>query len=141
MSSSEPWAQWISIETVFQLHRQGIEAHGGGGRGVPDVDCVQRSLGAAYNAEIYNPVEGVGLHGLCFAGCLLFYLSNNSCFPDGNKRVAWASAMRVLLSFGLTVRSSTDEAEQFCMDIATGKVKSAQDVTFWLADNITTLPN
>jgi death-on-curing protein len=75
---------------------------------------------------------------------LLFYLVSNHCFVDGNKRIGWLAAMRVLLSFGLTVSATDDEAEAFCMRIADSQkadaIRDGQDVVIWLSERLEAVP-
>jgi death-on-curing protein len=112
--TDEPWSELISIETIQEVHRECIARFGGDSTFKPTEGCIERSAGAAFNAELYtdNPDS---IKGLCFAGCLLFYLIRNHCFVDGNKRVAWASCMEVLRFLGLTVDSTDSDAEEFVM--------------------------
>jgi hypothetical protein len=70
--SEQPWGELISIEEVSELHAEGIARFGGDGTPDPVDGCVERSLGAAWNAELYAGSEDA-IVGLCFAGCLLFY--------------------------------------------------------------------
>ena len=74
--------------------------------------------------------------GICFCGYLLFYVATKHCFVDGNKRVAWSSAMWILSRMGLTLDVSDDEAIAYVVAIAEGKVASGEDVVNWLADRI-----
>src|SRR2546421_9495018 len=117
MNRPEPWNQWIDLETIHSLYAAGI--HNYGGLGSPSKEgCVDAALGAAYNAEMYSMPEYESetvITGLCFCGYLLFYLATKHCFTDGNKRVAWASAMWVLFKLGLTISASDDEAIAFCL--------------------------
>jgi death on curing protein len=128
-----PWAQWISDNTVTMLYAEGIKRWGGAGS-YPQVGCIEAALGAAYNAELYSPdseQEGA-IQGLIFACYLLFYLATKHCYMDGNKRIAWACATFVLLSFGLTVEATEDEVVEFCLAIADGKIAGGAEVTSWL---------
>ncbi|MGH7906201.1 MAG: Fic family protein [Candidatus Binataceae bacterium] len=77
--------------------------------------------------------------GLCFAGCLLYYLVQNHCFVDGNKRVGWATCMEVLRSLGLTVRATDDEVEAFVLSIIGTDVQNAIDVADWVAPRLESL--
>ena len=141
MTEQAPWSPWISEEIILGLQRDAINEHGGM-HGIRDSGggCVERCLGAAYNAQCYNESdEGIGLSVLNFTGCLLFYLTEGNCFIDGNKRIGWAAAMRVLLTNGLTVNASIDEAEELCMGIVEGTVKSSHEVTMWLAERVTAI--
>jgi death-on-curing protein len=76
---------------------------------------------------------------LVFSGFLLFYLNQNHCFSDGNKRTAWLAGLQVLLSLGLTVLATTGEAEELCLSIAGGSIDSADDVVDWLAERLDTV--
>ena len=133
--SLAPWSQLISMDTVLELQQEGISRYGGINTANPKDGCVERSLGAAWNAELYMANEDA-LQGLLFAGCLLFYLAKNHCFIDGNKRVAWMAAMEVLLRLDLTLDISEDEAEAYCLSILSGEVAEATDVSVWMADRV-----
>jgi len=135
MTHPQPWTQWVDIDTIHQLYADGIARYGGSGSPSKD-GCIDAALGAAYNAEIYSmpEVEGEELtSGLVFCGYLLFYITTKHCFMDGNKRVAWLTAMWILLGHGLTVQATDDEAETFCMDIAKGTIDKGEDVVNWIA--------
>jgi death-on-curing protein len=117
--SQEPWAQLISAEVIWDLHAENIRRYGGDPTPTPLQGCVERSLGAAWNAELYTASDNA-VRGLCFAGCLLYYLIMNHCFIDGNKRVGWAACMEILRVLGLTVNAMDDEVEELCVSIIDG---------------------
>jgi prophage maintenance system killer protein len=108
--SQEPWAQLISADGILDLHAESIRRYGGDPTPTPLPGCVERSLGAAWNAELYAASEQA-IQGCCFAGCLLYYLIMNHCFIDGNKRVGWVACMEILRGLGLTVNATDDEVE------------------------------
>ena len=137
--SAEPWDGLVSLASIVELHGEAISRYGGDGTPTPHDGCVEKSLGAAWNAELYAGPDG-GVPGLCFAGCLLYYLIKNHCFIDGNKRVAWATSMEVLRGLGVTIDATDDAAEQFCLDVISGTVGDAVDVAAWLADRLVALP-
>jgi prophage maintenance system killer protein len=95
-------------------------------------DCVDGKLGNAWQSESYISDEDAKA-GICFAGFLLFYLTVGHCFPDGNKRIGWISAIAVLASLGLTVKAADDEAEQFVDRIASGQVREGLQAVQWIA--------
>ncbi len=74
--------------------------------------------------------------GLSFAGCLFFYLIKNHCFVDGNKRIAWAAMVRVLLELGLTLDVDDDEAEQYCLRVIKSHDMDAVSVSLWLSERL-----
>ena len=138
MTNAEPWANLISSSDIHWLYGEGIKRKGGTGSNSQS-GCVDGALGAAYSAELYSMPEVNDEHvisGLIFCGCLMFYLVTKHCWVDGNKRVAWESAMWVLLKQGLTIQVSDDEAEKFCLSIANGEIKSAEEVIVWIADRL-----
>ena len=140
--NEQPWSDLITFHTVSEIHEASITRFGGDASLDPVAGCIERSMGAAWNAELYAGRPDT-MQGLCFAGCLLFYLIKNHCFVDGNKRVAWGSCMEVLRSLGLTIAATDDEAEAFCLDVITGarEVKVTTDVGIWLAPRLEALPD
>lgn len=138
MTEASPWQHLMSSDIVLSLHKAGIEKFGGD-YSPPKEGCVERSLGGAYSAEQYASSADT-VEGLIFAGYLLYYLATNHCFTDGNKRIGWLAAMRVLLGLGLTVNASDDEAEAFCMRIADSQkpdaIRDGQDVVIWLSERL-----
>jgi death on curing protein len=140
MNALKPWLCWISEEEIGSLYRRGIELHGGLVSN-PISGCIERALGAAYNAEAYSTPDEEEeddntIRGLTFAGYLLFYLARNHCYTDGNKRIAWTSCMNVLLRLGLTLDVTEDDAYDFCISIAGGQLKGGEDVVFWVVDRL-----
>ena len=139
--NGQPWGSLIYIEGILDIHAECIAKFGGDATPDPAEGCVERSLGAAWNAELYAGSEDA-IEGLCFAGCMLFSLIKNHCFIDGNKRVGWAACMEALRSLGLTINASDEEAEKLCLDVITGEgsIKNAVDVSLWLAPRLEALP-
>ena len=140
MTASQPWSRWITVEQIQFLHKQGLDRYGGLAIiPITATGCIEGSLGAAYNAELYAMPEIEGetiISGLVFCGHLLFYLITKNCFTDGNKRAGWLSAMRVLLTLGLTVEATDDEAEAFCLAVATGAIRQPEQAIAWIAERL-----
>jgi len=139
--SADPWAHLISTETILKIHSECIARFGGDPTETAKEGCVERSTGAAFNAELYLENSDAA-PGLCFAGCLLYYLIKNHCFVDGNKRVGWAACMEVLRSLGLTVTATDDEIEELCLAVADENSDVAIDavgVSVWLAPKLAAL--
>lgn len=136
--TAELWQKLISRDTIVALHDEGISRY----RGKPstaDTGCLDGSAGNAYSAALYtakhDPPQPLEL-ALPFAGYLLFYLAKNSCFEDGNKRVAWTSTMHVLAQFGLTLSASQDEAESLVLGVVESRIESGSDVVHWLEQHL-----
>jgi prophage maintenance system killer protein len=139
--NTEPWSHLISTEVILKIHSECIERFGGDSTSAARDGCIERSTGAAWSAELYleNPDA---VFGLCFAGCLLFYLMKNNCFVDGNKRVGWAACMEVLRVLGLTITATQEEVESFCLAILDKDstiARNAVDVSAWLAPRLVAL--
>lgn len=137
MANGQPWSDWITNATIDELYAEGIKRWGGAAS-YPKEGCIERSLAAAYNAELYSPEgeqEGF-VQGLIFVGYLLFYLTKNHCYDDGNKRIAWACTAFVLLSFGLTIEATKDEVVEFCLSIARGDISDGSDSVKWISERL-----
>ena len=138
MSEREPWVDLITTDDILDLHAEGIRRYGGDGS-PPKEGCVEGCLGAAWHLQVYRSPEDAW-PCLSFCAGLLYYLTMNHCFIDGNKRIGWMSAMEVLRSLGLTVKANEEEAVQFCLDITSSSVKCATDVIPWLAQRLEEFP-
>ncbi len=73
----EPWTSLIGVGRVNEIHQEVITRYGGDQNPFPKEGCIEKSLGAAWNAELYTAGDA-GKPGLCFAACLLFYLAKKS---------------------------------------------------------------
>ncbi len=135
MSDIRPWDSILSLSDVATLYGEGIRRYGGDPSD-PKPGCVDGSVGAAWSAESYADPDPGRLPGLVFAGYLLFYLAKNHCFTDGNKRVAWSTAMHVLGHYCLTVDASIDESEQLMLSVIAGKIRDGMGVVTWLAERL-----
>jgi death-on-curing protein len=134
---TSPWDSLITVSDVLQLHARGILEHNQTPIAISQTaqDCVEGRIGNAWTSEGYSADEDA-TPGLCFAGYLLYYLTRDHCFPDGNKRAAWSAAMAVLASLGLTVNASDDEAYSLVDRIANGIIKDGMEVVYWLTGRL-----
>lgn len=143
MNAAAPWEEWIDTDIIHSLYADGIKKYGG--LGSPSKDgCIHAALGAAFNAEMYSMPEfdsETVVSGICFCGYLLFYIATKHCFADGNKRVAWTSAMWVLAVMGLTIEATDKEVVDYMLEVADGKIAEGEDVVNWLADRLIELPD
>ena len=86
--------KFIEIETVFDLHDEGIRRFGGS-PGIRDRGLIESALGAAQNAFY---VGGADLFEI--AATYAYHLAQAQAFLDGNKRVAVAIALVFLAGNG-----------------------------------------
>lgn len=136
--AAEPWQHWLSKDQLLEIHDHSLVLFGGLNQELKP-GCLEASLNAAFAAEHYDAQQHEHkLPGLQFAGSLLFALSKNHCFADGNKRIAWAAAMATLARLGLTVSASDDEATDFCLAIARSELNKAE-VIAWLGQRLCAL--
>ena len=134
MTLGHPWSALINSDKVMALHAEAIRRYTNRplAVGLHAKDCVDGKLGNAWTSEDYR-VDEDAKPGICFSGFLLFYLVLGNCFPDGNKRAGWASAMSVLASLGLTVKATDEEAVALVTSIADGTVRNGLEVVHWIA--------
>lgn len=128
-AAAAPWSAFTSVERLLELHAESL-ARFKGRAGGPREGCLEGSLGAAASAEVYLASDE-GTPGLTFASYLLFYLANNHCFTDGNKRVAWLAAVEILAAFGLTIEVDDGAAYEFMDQVAKGLLDQ-DDVRTWI---------
>jgi death-on-curing protein len=142
MSVIQPWDHLISCDEVLALYAESIGRYGGEGS-APKLGCVEQTLGNAYSAELYSNSQSS--LGLVFSGYLLFYLIRDHCFIDGNKRLGWICAMRVLAALGLTVNRTQEEATELCMRVADSTsnpaINNGSEVVIWIAERIEAIDN
>jgi len=133
MSIEQPWVEVITVARVNEFHKEAIARFGGPMSFAVD-GCLEQCLGNAWTAEQYQEERSLKA-GLIFAAYLLFYLANDHCYTDGNKRVAWMSLVYILRHYDLTVDVSDDDAVSFMNDVASGRV-NARAVSDWIADRL-----
>jgi len=138
MNSPQPWDHLISIQGVVDFRAEGIRRYGGAMMTKPPEDCIDASLGAAWSAGLYREPEE-SKPGLCFAAHVLYYISRNHCFTEGNKRAAWLSTMEILARLGLTVRATVEEAFTMMEDVIKGGIPDADGVIFWMESRLEVL--
>lgn len=124
---SIPWHQLTSDE-VLELHAEEMKRKDGR-KDPPIHGCVEGSVGNAYSAVLYSVEGDEGPNLLAAAAYILFYLSKNHCFTDGNKRAAWASLVHLLYINGLRVVATQDDAAALVNSVATGTLGREETVS------------
>lgn len=109
--------RFITLEEALSLHESAIDAHGGS-YGVRDQGLLESALAA--------PRQGFGgQYAYSFphemAAAYLFHLCKNHAFIDGNKRIAWVSAVFFMRVNGWNLLADEQEAIQLVLDVATDK--------------------
>lgn len=129
MSAYGPWV-FIDVDEVISLHAEMLSRYGGQAS-PPKAGCVESSVGTAISSAMYS-TDQAEPDLLCAVAYLLMYLAKNHCFVDGNKRVAWSAAVRVLDVNGVRLREDDAEAAQLVTRVATGEARVGE-VVAWLA--------
>jgi len=130
MTGEQPWSSLITIDQVKEFHKEAI-ARFKGPLSSPVKGCLEQCLGNAWSAEQYQRSESHS-PGLIFAAYLLFYLANDHCYTDGNKRIAWMSATYILRHYGLIIEAEDDEVVSFMNDVASPDILNARGVFEWI---------
>lgn len=86
--------KFIALETVLDLHEEGIRRFGGSA-GIRDHGLIESALGAAQNVFYYGNADLFEI-----AGAYAYHLAQAQAFLDGNKRVAVAAALVFLAANG-----------------------------------------
>jgi prophage maintenance system killer protein len=132
----------VEMRDIIDLHAIGMNRYTPSASiDPPRPGCIEGAIGNARTAREYMGDEEWDA-SLVFASHLLFYLANNHCFGDGNKRAAWISCMEVLRKCGLTVDVSDDEAESFMNGVVSDgegrrRYNTGIAVAKWLANRLT----
>jgi death-on-curing protein len=123
----------ISPDYVREIHAELISLYGGKvGERTPN--CIDGIVGNAYQGACYDSPDGEP-DPLTVAANLLFYFARNQCLIDGNKRVAWATCVHQLSTFGLDVSASVEEAAEFTDLVGRGD-RPRETVRTWLATRL-----
>ncbi|MGI8438364.1 MAG: type II toxin-antitoxin system death-on-curing family toxin [Chthoniobacterales bacterium] len=111
--------KFIEIETVFDLHEEGIQRFGGS-RGVRDRGMIESALGAAQNALYYGNADVFEI-----AATYAYHLAQAQAFLDGNKRVAVAVALVFLAGNGHQEKPDGDKLYEAMIAIAERRLDKA----------------
>jgi death-on-curing protein len=115
---------FLTVEQVIDLHRRGIEQHGG------SLELRDRGLLESAVAMPAAQFGGEFLHdGLAaMAAAYLFHLCKNHPFVDGNKRVAVTAAEVFIELNGRRLIATDKELEKLTLGVADSSI-SKQDAT------------
>ena len=118
----------LSLDLVIAIHDNQIADFGGKSGHYPDsADKVESTL-----TFMFETYFGEELYKGLFmkASYMLYSLTKNHCFPDGNKRVAFNSCEIFLGLNGYELDTTTVDFVKFVEDIASSKVRGLEIDTF-----------
>ena len=122
---SEP--MWIDDDEVVAINEQSISVFGGRSHGVSDENLLKAALGRPLNKWIYDEPRP-DLFELASAYC--FGLSKARAFYDGNKRVAYITAVVFIELNGLTCSADQSEIVRAMLKVADGSLNE-KDLADW----------
>jgi len=114
--------RYLSAEEVIEIHRQGIETHGGS-HGILSLDVVQAATQQprmAFGGQEFYPTIPLKTAAIGYS------LIKNHAFVDGNKRVGFTSMKVFLFLNGLHLRCSADVGERMVLDVIQGRLSREQ---------------
>jgi len=111
---------WLSLKTLLKIHGNIIEATGGN-IGLRDKGLLESAL--------FSPLATFGGEDLYIdiyqkVAVMLYAITNNHPFVDGNKR----TALTTLEVNGYKFKATQSEVVEFMLGVATGKTKSSKSL-------------
>jgi death on curing protein len=112
----------LPLEFVLELHVDQIKTYGGL-HGIRDLAGLESAL-----EQPWLEVFGQALHPSVElrAAAIVFHISRNHPFLDGNKRVAWACMETFLMLEGFVLEISDDDAYDLVNRIAQGEFEKPE---------------
>ena len=118
---------YLSLGAVLYLHEQLIRSFGGA-VGIRNEGALRSALARPRSTFGGQPLYPSLLEK---AAALLESLCVNHPFMDGNKRVAYSAAGLFLELNGWRLKSDTDDAVEFMLEVAGGK-RGKEEIRIWL---------
>lgn len=123
--------RYPTLDEVLTLHQLALDAHGGS-TGVRDPGSLQSALAVPrqtmFGEELYPEIADK-------SAILLYLLTQNHPFVDGNKRTALSTCFWFLESNGHTLDVESDALYQFTLNIAKGQLDK-DAVTAWMHEHL-----
>lgn len=113
----------LSFEQVNMLHSMQIEEFGGLQGDFPDtqekVESCLAQIEEVFGYDRYASIEEK-------ASALLYFLTKNHCYQDGNKRIAFTCCDVFLTINGKELTLSEEEATKLTLDVAKSNKKGEE---------------
>ena len=119
---------WVLRETVLALHQRLLSEFGGAG-GVRDIGLLDSALARPRQRLSYNKPDVFEMAAACADGLL-----RNHPFVDGNKRVAFVTAVVFLQVNGCFFSGAEAEATLKTFALAAREL-TGEDYAVWLREN------
>jgi len=122
---------YLYTQDVIEIHSRVLQETGGLD-GVRTLDGLESALAQARQSfageELFPTIHEK-------AAAIGYYLCQNHCFNDGNKRTAYQSMFVFLYANGYSIETTVDGAEAAILSIATREMKR-DELAQWIADRI-----
>lgn len=114
--------RFLSIRHVLLIHKDQITRYGGSD-GIRDKGLLESAIAqpCAYAFGQY-----LHEHFFLMVAAYMFHLAQNHPFVDGNKRVAFVSAIVFMQINGYKFIGDPDESEKFVLRVSQGKMTKEQ---------------
>jgi death-on-curing protein len=120
--------KWVTYEQVIAIHSRQLRRFGGA-PGLRDEGMLRSALERPVNKWQYEQAETPAL-----AAAYAFGLAKNHAFVDGNKRIAFMTAVAFLRKNGIRFAPEQAHATKMFFALAAGEV-SEESLTRWIKDN------
>lgn len=124
---------WVPRKAVDAMHHAQLLEHGGA-FGLRDANVLEAALARPQQRHHYEPESDAATLAAAYA----FGLVKAHAFADGNKRIAYVTALVFLEMNGYTFNADDDEAEAKVLGLAAGEV-SEEQFAAWLRAGMTPL--
>lgn len=128
MSSEEP--RWVPRLLVEAVHLDQVREHGGL-LGLRDENALESALARPRQRWTYSPHSDVAELAAAYA----FGLSSNHPFRDGNKRIAFLTALVFLGLNGMKFEASDEDVVREMLALAAGE-RREPEIAEWFRSNI-----
>ncbi len=125
----------IRADVIVALNLAAIQNFGGT-HGLLQEGCPERCTKNAEMAEYYEGSGQADQLGLTYISALMYYLIENHCFVDGNKRTGLAVGLYLLYEMGVTLDATNEELVKMCEDVAGGTIPDRPALAAWIADRL-----
>lgn len=120
----------LTVEEITALHEKIIDRTGGS-HGLRDQNLLESAVYSAMSGfegnEIYPTIEEK-------AARLMFSLTNNHAFVDGNKRIGVFTMLMTLQLNNITIHYTQSELISFSLSVADGEIKY-NEILNWIMEH------
>ncbi len=125
----------MTADAIVALNLQAVQTFGGS-HGILQEGCPERCTKNAEMAEYYEGNGEADELGLTYISALMYYLIENHCFLDGNKRTGLAVGLHLFYEMGATLNATNEELVKMCEDVAEGVIPDRPALAAWLAERL-----